>query len=218
MDARSRQSRQRRDKGRYKIVGYPDLFNLSMDRSLVEPRLESDRMDPFRPEAWASPPPAGPGVRNKASSTPCSRIIWRPSWSASRNAIGRFRALSSVSFDPSSNAAGPSRFLRAGPPGAVLLQGPRVLPVLRRPTDDRHRGTPGGARVPRSARPAVGPLASLCLTLPPGLRQVPGPGCPPDLRARRLQHVATPASGTRRDSGRAMRRRHVCPAFRRQPE
>ena len=101
------------------------------------------------------------------------------------------------------------RRLRARSPRRLQLQGQRLLPLLRRPPDGRHRGPsrrPGAARRPD---PAVGAHAAVSAPLPLRLECATDERCLARVSPRGVCRPATPSRSALRHSQRAVRLGHV---------
>jgi hypothetical protein len=107
--------------------------------------------------------------------------------------------------------------LRAGASGAVLLQGPRLLPELRRPPYDRARGPPARRGPALGSSAPVGAHDALPPSLPAGLGPPAGPSRAGGVRARLARSLPAPraAGGPR---GRPDRKGDSDPALRRRAQ
>jgi hypothetical protein len=100
----------------------------------------------------------------------------RPSWRTRANARASLRRARAPGLpalrDPRLRLFARSlRRVRARPHRRLLLQGPRLLSLLRRAAHGRHSRSPGGPRSSGGADPAVGALAPVLTPLPPRLRR-----------------------------------------------
>ena len=115
----------------------------------------------------------------ESASTPCPAP-----WSVSSAPASRVASASTAS----------SAFAAMPAPATVwwlFLQGPRILPLVRRSPHGRHRGAPRGPCASRGAGSPMGALGPLRAALPPGLRRAEDERRALALRAHRLC-VASP--------------------------
>jgi hypothetical protein len=92
-------------------------------------------------------------------------------------------------------------------PGRVLVPRKRLLPIVRRPPDERHRGSPGGPGPPRGCDSPVGAVVAAPLAIPVRAGRTAAQGRAANLPAGDLEALAA-TGASRRGAGRPERRRN----------